>query len=148
MKGFGEFFVAPKGELYHSIRLFDSATALAHANRRGDNQPQICVWTNQYGQGRVFATTIGHYNETMVEPTYLDMVTRGLLWACDKKPDEYFTSTTKNVNDAIRGLVAVDVAPGDGGGSLTQLPTKCCGEDNLVTTGKPTASSEEKNKNK
>ena len=147
MKGFGEFFVAPKGELYHSIRLFDSATALAHANRRGDNQPQICVWTNQYGQGRVFATTIGHYNETMVEPTYLDMVTRGLLWACDKKPDEYFTSTTKNVNDAIRGLVAVDVAPGDGGGSLTQLPTKCCGEDNLVTTGKPTASSEEKNKN-
>ena len=29
-------------------------------------------------------TTIGHHNETMLEPTYLDLVTRGLLWAAGK----------------------------------------------------------------
>lgn len=147
MKGFGEHFVAPKGELYHSARLFESATALAHAKRRGDEKPQICVWTNQYDRGRVFATTIGHYNETMVEPKYLDMLTRGLLWACDRKGDEQFTPTTEKINDQIRSLVTVDVSPGGGGGSLTKLPTKCCGEGNLVRVGKPTASSEEKSKN-
>ncbi|MEC7777008.1 MAG: ThuA domain-containing protein, partial [Planctomycetota bacterium] len=68
MKGFGSKFVAPKGELYHSIKVFDSATVLGQASRRGDNKPQVCVWTNSYGDGKVFATTIGHYNETMAEP--------------------------------------------------------------------------------
>jgi type 1 glutamine amidotransferase len=33
---------------------------------------------------RVFGTTIGHHNETMSQETYLDLVTRGLLWACRK----------------------------------------------------------------
>ena len=42
------------------------------------------MWVNQYGKGRVFGTTVGHHNETMAEPTYLDLVTRGLLWACGK----------------------------------------------------------------
>ena len=107
MKGFGEKFIAPKGELYHSIRLFDTATALGQANRQGDNMPQTCVWTNQYGKGRVFATTIGHYNETMVEPTYLDLVTRGLLWACGKDPEKTFTKTTEKVDEQIRGLVDI-----------------------------------------
>jgi type 1 glutamine amidotransferase len=33
---------------------------------------------------RVFGTTIGHHNETMRQETYLDLVTRGLLWAAGK----------------------------------------------------------------
>ena len=81
MDGFGRRFVAPKGELYHSIKLWPSATALGQAKRQSDNQPQTCIWTNEYGKARVFCTTIGHYNETMAEPKYLDLVTRGMLWA-------------------------------------------------------------------
>ena len=42
------------------------------------------VWVNTYGEGRVFGTTIGHYNHTMEKPKYLDIVTRGLLWSCGK----------------------------------------------------------------
>jgi uncharacterized protein len=38
------------------------------------------VWTNTYGKAHVFVTTMGHSNETMSDPQYLDMVTRGLLW--------------------------------------------------------------------
>ena len=38
---------------------------------------------------RVFATTLGHNNATVEDPRYLDLVTRGLLWSCDKLNDSY-----------------------------------------------------------
>ena len=148
MQGFGKTFVAPKGELYHSIKLFDSATALGQANRKGDNRPQTCVWTNQYGKGKVFATTIGHYNETMSEPKYLDMLTRGLLWACDRDVEKEFTPSTEKIDEEIRKLVAIDVsAPKGGAPQPAPLSGKCCTEGNLALNGKTTAASEEKNKN-
>ncbi len=148
MKGFGKTFVAPKGELYHSIKLFDTATALGQANRKNDNKPQICVWTNQYGKGKVFATTIGHYNETMSEPKYLDMLARSILWACDKDPDKDFTPSTAKIDEDIRKLVSIDVsAPKGGGPKPAPLAGKCCTEGNLALNGKTSAVSEEKNKN-
>jgi type 1 glutamine amidotransferase len=50
--------------------------------RTDDN---VVAWTNTYrGKTRVFATTIGHNNDTVADPRYLDMVTRGLLWAVRK----------------------------------------------------------------
>ena len=128
MKDFGKTFIAPKGELYHSIKLFDTATALGQAKRQSDNNPQTCVWTNQYEKGRVFATTIGHYNETMVEPKYLDMVTRGILWACNKDIEASFTPTTEKIDEEIRALVTVAVnqtAP-------QTIAGNCCGGDNLA----------------
>ena len=47
------------------------------------------VWTNEYGdkKTRVFSTTIGHNNETVADDRYLDLVTRGVLWACGKLQD-------------------------------------------------------------
>ncbi|MFP6763359.1 MAG: ThuA domain-containing protein, partial [Planctomycetaceae bacterium] len=148
MQGFGRTFVAPRGELYHSIKLFDSATALGQANRKGDDKPQICVWTNQYGKGRVFATTIGHYNETMSEPKYLDMLTRGLLWACDKDAEQEFTPSTAQIDEEIRKLVSIDISAQKGGAPKpAPLSGKCCTAGNLALNGKTTAVSEEKNKN-
>ncbi len=32
----------------------------------------------------MFCTTIGHNNDTVADPRYLDLVTRGVLWACGK----------------------------------------------------------------
>jgi putative heme-binding domain-containing protein len=145
MQDFGKTFIAPKGELYHSIRLFDTATALGQANRQSDKEPQTCIWTNQYGKGRVFATTIGHYNETMAEPKYLDMLTRGLLWACDRDVEASFTPSTEKIDEEIRSLINVEVAA-TGGKSSSQLPLKCCGEDNLAMGGTASASSEETGK--
>jgi putative membrane-bound dehydrogenase-like protein len=128
MKDFGKTFIAPKGELYHSIKLFDTATALGQAKRQSDGNPQTCVWTNQYEKGRVFATTIGHYNETMVEPKYLDMVTRGLLWACDKDAETHFTPSTEKLDEEIRALVNVAVNQT----AAQTIAGNCCGEDNLA----------------
>lgn len=111
MQDFGPRFVAPKGELYHTIKLWPSATPLAQAKRQSDGEPQTCIWTNQYGKGRVFATTIGHYNETMVEPAYLDMVTKGLLWAVKKDPKKDFRPTTNKIDEEIRALMKDKLVP-------------------------------------
>jgi putative membrane-bound dehydrogenase-like protein len=142
MAGFGERFVVPKGELYHSAKVFDTATPLAIANRQDNNEPQVCIWTNDYRGTRVFATTVGHYNETMVEPTYLDMMTRGLLWAVGRDPDKHFTPTTEAVDEELRALVAVKIEK-----NSPVLTQGCCGEGNHVFNKPAKASSEETGKN-
>jgi type 1 glutamine amidotransferase len=71
-----------KEELYNNVKIFDSAHALARGKQA--DQDVVVVWTNDYGKTRVFNTTIGHNNETVADGRYLDLVTRGLLWACDK----------------------------------------------------------------
>ena len=52
--------------------------------RGGGRRVQI-----EFGKARVFSTTLGHNSETVGDPRYLDMVTRGLLWSCDKLNAEY-----------------------------------------------------------
>lgn len=76
-------FRVAQGELYHIEKVWPGVTPLAHAARRGSDKKDVCVWVHTYGKGRVFGTTIGHYSSTMRDPRYLDLVTRGLLWAVD-----------------------------------------------------------------
>ena len=141
MAGFGERFVVPKGELYHAAKVFDTATPLAIANRQDNSEPQVCIWTNDYHGTRVFATTVGHYNETMVEPTYLDMMTRGLLWAVGRDPETDFTPITATIDEEIRALVTVKIEK-----NSPVLTQGCCGEGNLVFNKPAKASSEETGK--
>ncbi|MFT5467722.1 MAG: type 1 glutamine amidotransferase [Verrucomicrobiales bacterium] len=89
MIGFPESWTTPQGELYRIEKLWDTATALG----RGTSFPEevhTCIWVNEYGEkkSRVFGTTIGHHNETMIEETYLDLITRGLLWATGNLNDD------------------------------------------------------------
>ncbi|MCA8999677.1 MAG: discoidin domain-containing protein, partial [Planctomycetaceae bacterium] len=143
MQGFGEMFLAPKGELYHTVEIFDTCTPLAQANRQQDKEPQVCIWTNDYLGTRVFGTTIGHYNETMAEPKYLDTVTKGLLWAVGRDPEQDFTPSTAKVDEEIRGLINVDI---NNAVSATELPQNCCGEENLAF-GRPVTSKTEQPNN-
>jgi type 1 glutamine amidotransferase len=86
-------------ELYNnsSGKLLDTAKALArgkqvYKNKQGDEvtAESVVVWTNNYaGKAKVFATTLGHNNQTVADPRYLDLVTRGLLWSCGKLDDAY-----------------------------------------------------------
>ena len=56
----------------------------------------VVVWTNIYnGKTRVFATTLGHNNETVADARYLDLITRGLLWSVDKLDDEHLKPAKK-----------------------------------------------------
>ena len=142
MAGFGERWVTPKGELYHTTKIFPTATPLGIARRQGDEEPQTCIWTNDYHGTRVFATTVGHYNETMVEPVYMDMMTRGLLWAVGRDPEKDFTPITQAIDDEMRALVNVKIEK-----NSPVLTQGCCGEGNLVFNQNASASSEETGKN-
>jgi len=69
-------------ELYNSIKVFDTAHVLAKGTQEGTEA--VVVWTNDFNGTKVFNTTIGHNNGTVGDPRYLDLVTRGILWACGK----------------------------------------------------------------
>lgn len=87
-------------ELYNNVRVFGNAEVLASGKqlqgpnaRQLKNDPQAkpveanaaVVWTNLYGpdETRIFSTTLGHFNETVNDPRYMDLVVRGLLWTTD-----------------------------------------------------------------
>lgn len=89
MGKFPKVWTTQKGELYQIFKLWDTATPLAYAMSRETMKQEPCIWINQYGKTRVFGTTVGHYNEEMTDPVYLDYMTRGLLWATDKLKPEY-----------------------------------------------------------
>lgn len=78
-------------ELYNNIKLFETAKPLARGRQDTGKKVDdfVVTWTNEYGKGKVFSTTIGHNNATVDDPRYLDMVTRGLLWSCDKLNADY-----------------------------------------------------------
>jgi type 1 glutamine amidotransferase len=122
MEKFGKEWANPAGELYWIEKVWDTAHPLAVARNKEKGNDEVCVWTNEYGKGefgkgRVFGTTLGHHNETVGDPAFLSMLTRGMLWACDKLNDKYLKPVKPK-------LVPVNLAKG----------------------GKATASSEEKSK--
>ena len=84
-----------KEELYNNIQILTGKElAKGKQTTKGKDgvtkdTETVVAWTNEYGpkKTRVFSTTIGHNNATVEDGRYLDLVTRGLLWACDKLDD-------------------------------------------------------------
>jgi len=107
MQGFGPAWTNPQGELYHIAKVWDTAHVLGASKEKNQGDEHVCIWTNQYGDAKVFGTTLGHHNETMEADTFLNMLTRGTLWACDKLSDEYLKPV-----DATPKLVPVNLAQG------------------------------------
>jgi len=105
MEGFGPAWANPQGELYHIAKVWDTAHVLGASKEKNQGDEHACIWTNQYGDAKVFGTTLGHHNETMEADTFLNMLTRGTLWACDKLNDEYLKEV-----DAAPKLVPVNLA--------------------------------------
>lgn len=82
-------------ELYNNVRVFPGAEVLASgaqtqkprkSKTNQGGQPRIAkavvAWTNQYGpkKTRIFSTSLGHFNETVADERYMELVVRGLLW--------------------------------------------------------------------
>jgi putative heme-binding domain-containing protein len=99
MKGFGESWKTPKGELYHIAKLWETATPLGQGYSPETKSDHVCIWTNLYGEKktRVFGTTVGHYNEEMQDPVFQEYLTRGILWACGKLDDPKYLTPMKEV---------------------------------------------------
>ena len=75
-------------ELYDIVKVWPTLTPLVQGWSVETEAHDPIVWTNTYGKAHVFATSMGHTNETMADPAYLDMVTRGLLWALGRLDPE------------------------------------------------------------
>jgi hypothetical protein len=91
-----------KEELYNNIQIFPTATPLARGKqsiKQKDGTTKdvetVVAWANQFGQARVFSTTIGHNNATVSDAKYLDLLARCLVWACAKPEQEYLKPATK-----------------------------------------------------
>lgn len=79
-----------KEELYNNVAggVLESGKVLARGKQtvkgkdgKEKTEDNVVTWVNTYaGKTKVFATTLGHNNETVADPRYLDLVTRGLLW--------------------------------------------------------------------
>lgn len=90
-------------ELYNNqYGILDTVHPLAHGQQtykdrktgQEKTDDDVVVWTNTYnGHTKVFATTIGHNNETCDDPRYLDLVTRGLLWSVGKLDEAHLKSS-------------------------------------------------------
>ncbi len=96
-------------ELYNNSagKLLDTAQPLAKGKQTFKNKDgtertdeAVVVWTNNYnGKAKVFATTLGHNNETVADARYLDLVTRGLLWSVGKLDDAHLKPSAKVMID-------------------------------------------------
>jgi type 1 glutamine amidotransferase len=85
-------------ELYNNFtgKLLDTAKPLARGKQtvggKGKERTDdyVVAWTNEYNKKtRVFSTTLGHNNDTVSDPKYVDLITRGLLWSVDKLDDKH-----------------------------------------------------------
>lgn len=89
-----------KEELYNNVQLFD-AHPLAMGRQKVKQKDgsvkevdAIVAWTNEKAGARSFSTSLGHNSDTVADARYLDLVTRGLLWACGKLEPAYLQPFT------------------------------------------------------
>lgn len=88
MTGFPAEWHDAGDELYKNEKLWPNFVPLAKAYGVDTKKDHYCIWLNTYGKAKVFGCTLGHSNETMSSDVYLNLVARGLLWACDKLDDK------------------------------------------------------------
>lgn len=88
LKGLGDWVTGPE-ELYNNFEIWKTVTPLIRGQQGNDKS--LVAWNNNYRGTRVFSTTLGHNTTTVSDPRYLDLVTRGLLWAVNKLDAEHLT---------------------------------------------------------
>lgn len=78
----------PGEELYQNIKFWPSATALMTVYSPQSKKDHVVTWVNQYGKGKVFATTLGHNMLTVGQDEYQHLLANGVLWVCGKLDNE------------------------------------------------------------
>lgn len=82
-----------KEELYQVVQVMPDTTVLARGSQkvrekdgRERTEEHPLVWVHQYGPAdvRIWSTSLGHFNETVADDRYLDLVANGVVWALDR----------------------------------------------------------------
>jgi type 1 glutamine amidotransferase len=88
LRGFPKKWETINEELYELERVWPGMTPLAQAHSVESEKRHPVIWTHTHGKARVFVTSLGHNNEMIANPVYLDLVTRGLLWTLSLLRDD------------------------------------------------------------
>lgn len=99
-------------ELYNNSagKLLETAQPLARGKQtykskdgKETSNEFVVAWTNTYnGKAKVFATTLGHNNDTIADERYLELVTRGLLWSTGKLEPAYLKPAKQVLLDVAK----------------------------------------------
>jgi type 1 glutamine amidotransferase len=81
MRGFPANWVTPMDELYILKKVWPGTQALATSVSEKTGESQPVVWVHEYKGTRVFGTTYGHSDDTFRDPIFIDLLTRGIVWA-------------------------------------------------------------------
>jgi uncharacterized protein len=84
VKSFPENWQTAGDEMYQTVEMGPQAHVLLKARSPSSGKEHMVCWTNQYGQGRVFGTTLGHDMKTAGQADYHRLLSYGLLWVCGK----------------------------------------------------------------
>ena len=80
-------------ELYNNVKLHGAQSLASGKQIIPGEKPRVAeamvAWTNETQGARSFSTTLGHNTQTVQDARYLELITRGLLWACGKLNQEY-----------------------------------------------------------
>lgn len=88
MKSFPDNWQTSGDELYQTIQMGPDSHSLLKVISPATGAEHIVCWTNQYGKGRVFGTTLGHDMKTAQQAEYQRLLAYGLLWACGKLDEQ------------------------------------------------------------
>lgn len=79
-------YTTPLDELYVIEKVWPNTQVLATSTSEKTKESHPVIWTNTYGESRVFGTTYGHSVDTFSDATFLDLLVRGLQWAAEREP--------------------------------------------------------------
>jgi hypothetical protein len=87
--------------------------------RAGDEQAagqnkEPWTWVRTQGKGRIFYTAWGHDQRTWNQPGFQNLITRGILWACGKDPQQagaYHNAERQPFQGTEMTMLATDVKP-------------------------------------
>jgi len=84
MRDYPEAHTSAMDELYIIEKVWPNATVLATSDSQKTGKTHPVIWTNRFGDARVFGTTYGHSRETFEDEVYLETLVRGMLWAAGR----------------------------------------------------------------
>jgi uncharacterized protein len=81
VKPLGDHWQTPNGELYIIVKIWPETKVLATAYSIEQKADQPVIWQREEPGVRVFATSLGHHNETMRSEQWQKIVADGTRWA-------------------------------------------------------------------
>ncbi len=112
----------PMEELYRVDTLVSGAVVLSEASDP-DGKRHPTAWFHRYGadRSRVFATSLGNDTSIVSDPRYLDLVSRGFLWALGEDDENGFKVVPESEVRAALPTQSTQILPKPGRNALRDV---------------------------